>query len=122
MGINGVGNGNNIDWSVLLNNITGSQNVDGAQETKGKENLTLTEADKQVLLGLLTPPEIDVPDGQVENPTEKLESLIAKLQDGETFNFSEEQTQVFVNTLTTLLQMVNAANTSSTPERALSAC
>ena len=108
MGINGVGNGNNINWSVLLNNVAVTQNVNGAQGPQGKQNLTLSDADKQVLLGLLNAPQLDAPKGQEGNPAEKLESLINKLQDGKTFQFTEDQTKVFINTLTTLLQTVNA--------------
>lgn len=119
MGVNGVGNGN-IDWGVLLNNVAVTSGVNETQGPDGPakpENLVLTDADKQVLLGLLNAPEIDAPAGQVENPAEKLESLLEKLQDGTTFDFTEEQTQVFVSTLTTLLQTVNALMPNgTTPE------
>ncbi len=115
-GIEGIGN-KGIDWKVMLESVTQTGNVNGADKTSSRNNLVLSEADKKVLLNLLGTPEIDAPKGQVEDPAAKLESLIDKLKNDKTFNFTEEQTKVFINTLETLLQGVNAAkqnNTTST--------
>ncbi len=115
-GIEGIGN-KGIDWKVMLESVTQTGNVNGADKTSSRNNLVLSEADKKVLLNLLGTPEIDAPKGQVEDPAAKLESLIDKLKNDKTFNFTEEQTKVFINTLETLLQSVNAAkqnNTTST--------
>ncbi len=106
MAVGGIGD-KPIDWSALLNSVTSTGNVSGTEGPQGPANLVLSEGDKEVLLALLTAPELDPPDGGVENPAEKLESLLEKLQDGKTFDFTEEQTQTFVTTVTALLTKVN---------------
>ena len=116
-GIEGLGNIGNkgMDWKVMLEGMTQTSNVNGTEKTNARDNLVMSEADKELLLNLLTAPEIEAPEGQVEEPAAKLESLIGKLKDDNTFNFTEEQTKVFINTLETLLQSVNAANQNTTP-------
>jgi len=108
------GNSNAIDWKVLLNSIESGQ---GVSETQGKPqdvNLVMSESDKDILLNMLTTPDIDVPEGMETTPADKLSALIGKLQDGKTFNFTEEQTKTFINTLTALQQKVASLNASGT--------
>ena len=105
MAVGGIGD-KPIDWSALLNSVTSTGNVSGTEGPQGPANLVLSEGDKEVLLGLLTAPEIDPPEGGVEDAAAKLESLLEKLQDGKSFEFTEEQTQTFVTTVTALLTKV----------------
>ena len=108
------GNSNTIDWKVLLNSIESGQGVSETQGQNQKVNLVLSEGDKDILLNLLTTPDIDAPGGMETTPADKLASLIGKLQDGKTFNFTEAQTKTFVDTLSTLQQKVAALNASGT--------
>ena len=112
-GIEGIGN-SGIDWKVMLESVAQTGNVDGTGKTSSRDNLVLSDADKELLVSLLTTPDIEAPEGQVEDPAAKLSSLIDKLKDGNTFNFTEEQTETFINTLGALLQGVNAASTNPT--------
>ena len=104
------GNGNTIDWKVLLNSIESGQGVSETQGQTQRTNLVMSEGDKDILLNLLTTPEIDAPDAMETAPADKLASLIGKLQDGKTFNFTEEQTKTFIDTLNTLQQKVTDPN------------
>ena len=110
------GNSNAIDWKVLLNSIESGQGVSGTQGQPQKANLVMSESDKDILLNMLTTPEIDVPGGTETTPADKLASLIGKLQDGKTFNFTEEQTKTFVDTLNALQQKVASFNASDPQE------
>ncbi|MBP1583470.1 MAG: hypothetical protein J6866_05905, partial [Victivallales bacterium] len=106
-GIDGIGGGK-VDWNALLNSISGDAKVEGGGDVQPRGNLVLSDSDKELLLTLLTTPDIDAPAGG-ENASETLQSLIDKLQDGKTFNFDEEQTKVFVNTLNAVMAKVNGA-------------
>ncbi len=106
-GIEGIGGNKGIDWKAILDSVTDKKEVDATGKApQQRENLVLSEEDKQLLLNLLTTPEIDAPKTE-DNPSAKLESLINKLQDGKTFNFTEAQTKTFLDTLSTFLQKVN---------------
>ncbi len=107
-GIEGVGN-KGIDWKVMLESVAGAGNVDGTENTRQRGNLVLNEKDRQVLLNLLTTPDIEAPKTE-ENPAAKLGSLIDKLKDGKTFDFTEEQTRTFMDTLNAVLAKVNATD------------
>ena len=104
------GNSNTIDWKVLLNSIESGQGVSETQGQNQKVNLVMSEGDKDILLNLLTTPDIDAPDAMETAPADKLASFIGKLQDGKTFNFTEEQTKTFIDTLNTLQQKVTDPN------------
>ena len=129
MAVGGVGNNINIDWSILLNNISGTQQTGGTEGTQGTQNLVLSEKDKEILLNMLSSPELEGPDGS-NDPAAKLESLLSKLQDGKTFDFTPEQLKTYTDTVKTLLNKVNtlvqslqasAAEESSTPGKTDSA-
>ena len=112
------GNGNSINWQALLNGIEGGQKTGETQGQTQRPNLVMSEGDKNILLGLLTTPDIDAPNGTADNPSAKLESLMGKLQDGKTFNFTEEQTKVFTDTLSTLQQYMTTKQGASQTEGA----
>ena len=106
-GIEGIGGNKGIDWKAILDSVTDKKEVDATGKApQQRENLVLSEEDKQLLLNLLTTPEIDAPKTE-DNPSAKLESLISKLQDGKTFNFTEAQTKTFLDTLNLVLRKVN---------------
>ena len=108
MAVNGVGNNVSIDWKIMLDNIAGGQKASGSEGAQGTPNLVMSESDKATLLTMLTTPDINTPEGTVEDPAAKLESLINKLEGENTFNFTDEQLQTFTNTLKTLLTKVNS--------------
>ena len=107
-GIEGIGKGV-IDWKVLLDSVTDAGNVNGANGPQQPANLVLTAQDKQTLLNILTTPALDTPAAGQGDAATKLESLIKKLQDGKTYNFTPEQTKTFVATLNNVLTKLNQA-------------
>ncbi len=107
-GIEGIGN-SSIDWKVLLNSVTNEAKVGGTENPQQRVNLVMSESDKEILLGLISAPQLDAPAGTEENPAEKLGTLVAKLQDGSTFKFTEAQTKTFIDTLRAMQEKLAAA-------------
>ena len=102
------GNGGAIDWKALIDNIQNSPDATNVQSSQTRPNLVMSESDREILVNLLTTPEINAPEGTDENTAAKLESLLNKLQDGKTFGFTDEQTKVFYDTVSALQQKLAA--------------
>ena len=104
------GNGNTINWKILLDNIQVGQDAANVQNQQTRSNLVMSEGTNDILVNLNSTPEINAPTGMDENPASKIDSLLNKLNDGKTFGFTEEQTKIFNNTFNAVQQKLAAKN------------